>query len=119
LVGLNTFARIFTLGLAGRKKLETAVAPPPSNIRQRRRPPDAPIVGKAIHRSELGATQVAATLPPDAAGAESASTAAARLVAARTRRRAAGVASGKAGRSLSPAQQLVGAGGAKRSLLGY
>lgn len=125
MAGFNTLAKILTFGKAGNKRPDGVVAPGPVGTgdplgrTRRTRPPGAPADGTAIGRSDLAATQVAATNPPSAAAAESANTAAALAAAQRTRRRAAMAGSGLVGGVASPSQAGITTGGTPRRLLGY
>lgn len=122
MAAFSTLARLLTFGKAGKKAAptpSTTIGAPGATTGGRRRPAGAPIIGQAVNREDLAATQVGATKPPDAGAAESAAVAAARLAAARTRRRAIGGNAGKVGGTRSASQANVTAGGAPKSLLGY
>lgn len=117
MAGFNTLARLLTFGHAVKPpRPDGVIAPPPAGTR--RRPVGAPIVGTATTRDKLAGEQVKATNPPDAVAGESAAVAAARLAAARTRRRATAGTLFPGGKP-SPSQAGVSAGGNTARLLGY
>lgn len=103
---------VLSLGLLGKKKPADTNAPGPTS----RSRGNNPIVGQAVSRDQLAATQLGATAPPDAAKDLSANTSAAGAAAARTRRRAM---SGNAGAVTSGSTQTGGYNtGTPRSLIG-